>query len=303
MEFRHLETFIAVAEELHFGHAAVRLNMTQPSVSQQIRALERELDIKLLLRNTRTVSLTEAGQAFLGPAYDALEAADLARRAAHVAPSTVLGNVSIGFAGSCAAKGVARLARAVRDRLPGVKLELKGQVYSGEAAAQVSRGQLDIGFSRLPITERGATHRVYEYEQVLLAMPEGHPLASADSVHLDDLADEGFIAYPSSGGVRIRQALDRAAESVGFYPRVIQEAPDSHTIVSLVAAGVGVSITEASIQDIHVPGVVYRPVTPLIPHIPAVLAWSDASASRATRAVLAVAEEVLPTPQEPGALG
>lgn len=299
MEFRHLETFIAVAEELHFGRAAIQLNMTQPSVSQQIRALEKEVGVRLLNRDTRTVSLTEAGRSFLEPAYRAVEAAELARRAAHLTPTSVLGNVSIGFAGSCAAKALSRVAGAVRERLPGVELQLSGQVYSGDAAARVSRGQLDLGFSRLPVTEPDVSYRVYEYEPVLLAIPAGHPLAHEEVVRIDDLAGEGFVAYPSSGGVRIRQALDRAAESVGFHPRVIQEAPDSHTIVSLVAAGVGVSITEESIQSIHVPGVVYRPLTPSIPHIPAVLTWSKTETSSAVQAVLEVAEEVLPTPTEP----
>lgn len=296
MELRHLHTFVTVAEELHFGRAAIMLNMTQPSVSQQIRALEHELGATLLYRSTRTVSLTEHGEAFLPRARDVLRSVDLARRSVQHSPTEVLGNVTIGFAGACASTALARLARAVQEELPGVELTLQGQVYSGRASEYVSQGTLDIGFSRLPITDPQVDHRVYELEPVLLAVPEHHRLAGADVVALDDLADESFIAYPSTGGVRIRQALDSAAESVGFRPRVSQEAPDSHTIVSLVAAGAGISITESSIQQINFPGVVYKEITPAIPAIPAVITWNHVTASRATRAVLHLAEKVLPTP-------
>ncbi|MGW5152380.1 LysR family transcriptional regulator [Rhodococcus koreensis] len=298
MELRQVQTFLAVAEELHFGRAAERLNMTQPAVSQQIRALEKDVGVRLLHRNTRAVSLTAAGQSFLEPAYRLLEASRIAQRAVHLEPSEVIGNVSIGFAGTCASKAIPRLARAVRARLPGVELELRGQIYSGVASAMVRRKQLDIGFSRLPVTEDQVDYRVYEMESVVLALPADHPLASQRAVRLEDLSDEQFVTYPSTGGVRVREALMKVGEAAGFRPNVIQEAPDSYSILSLVAAGVGISITEASVQHISIPGLVYRSLLPEPAPIPAILTWHSEQATPATRAVLALAEETLPTPDD-----
>lgn len=296
MELRQVRTFLAVAEELHFGRAAQGLNITQPSVSQQIRALEKDLGVQLLHRNTRTVSLTQAGQSFLAPARIFLEASKTARRSIHLEPTEVLGTVSIGFAGTCASMALPRLARAVRQRLPGVELELRGQVYSGIASVQVARGQLDIGFSRLPVTEDRVAYRMYELEPVVLALPSDHPLSAQKEVHLEQLAEEEFITYPSTGGVRVREALMKVGEAAGFRPHVVQEAPDSYTILSLVAAGVGISITEASVQHISIPGLVYRPLLPEPAPIPAILTWHQDAASPATQAVLAIAEGALPTP-------
>lgn len=296
MELRHIQTFIVVAEELHFGRAAERLNMTQPSVSQQIRALETELGTKLLHRNTRAVSLTGPGLALREHAYRVIEAVDVARRSVHLDAGEVVGNVTIGFAGSCASNALPHLARAVRERLPGVELELRGQIYSGAASAMVERRQLDIGFSRLPVTEQHVAHRVYQLESVVLALPADHPLAQHDTVELADLANEQFIAYPSTGGVRVREALMKVGEAAGFRPQVIQEAPDSYSILSLVAAGVGVSVTEASATGIGISGLVYRHLSPTPAPIPAILTWHAEGVSPATRAVLDIAEEVLPTP-------
>lgn len=296
MELRQVQTFIAVAEELHFGRAAQRLYLAQPSVSQQVRALEADLGVTLLNRNTRSVALTDAGQSFLGPARRLIEASDLARRSTRLDPDDVVGNVSIGFAGSCASRAMARLARAVPERLPGVELELRSQLYSGTASRLVERRALDIGFSRLPVTESEVAYRVYELESVVLALPCDHRLAGQERVDLADLADAPFVAYPSRGGVRIREALMRVGETAGFRPEVVQEAPDSYTILSLVAAGVGVSLMEESAQHINFPGVVFRAISPTPEPIPAIVAWHAHAVSRATRAVLDIAEEVLPTP-------
>lgn len=300
MELRQVLTFVTVAEELHFGRAAERLFMTQPSVSQQIRTLEADLGVSLLHRNTRTVSLTEAGQSFLPAARQLLEVSELARRAVHLDPAEVVGNVSIGYAGTCASNAMPRLTRAVRERLPGVEIELRGQIYSGIASRMVERGQLDIGFSRLPLTEPNVAHRVYALETVVLALPTDHRLAESETVELAELAEESFVAYPSTGGVRVREALMKVGEAAGFRPEVVQEAPDSYLILSLVAAGVGVSLAEESVQTIAHPGVVFRRVEPAPDLIPAILTWHSAAVSPAARAVLDIAEEVLPTPSIPG---
>ncbi|WMY80077.1 LysR family transcriptional regulator [Citricoccus sp. I39-566] len=299
MEFRHMEGFVATAEELHFGRAAARLHIAQPALSQQIRALEKELGVQLFNRNTRSVCLTEAGIALLPAARKVLADVDLARRVAVRGSEDVVGRVSVGFAGASSRNALPTLARAVRTRQPGIELFLEGQTYAGAAARRVAEGTLDIGFARRPIGIRGLASHVYERESLVAALPSDHRLAERDRLRVADLAEEPFVTFPGTGGSSVRDALTHAAMNAGFSPRIVQEAPDSYTILGLVAAGVGVTITVSSVQHIDTPGLVYRPFSDDLPQLEAVLVWRTEGTNRATQAVLDLAAEVLPTPPAP----
>lgn len=296
MELRHLEGFLAIAEELHFGHAADRLHIAQPALSQQIRVLEKELGVQLFDRSTRSVSLTSAGHAFLGPVRKVLADVDIAKRAAIRGSSEIVGRVSIGFAGASSRSAVPILARAVRAREPGIELVLHGQTYAGEAAQKVSEGKLDIGFARNPVGASGLNSHIYEREALLAALPSDHPLADQDEIRVANLAGEPFVTFPGTGGSSVRDALVHAAMNAGFSPRIVQEAPDSYTILGLVAAGVGVTMTVSSVKHIDTPGLVYKTFVDGPPDIDAVIVWKQDEASEATKAVARIAQEVLPTP-------
>lgn len=296
MELRHLEGFLAIAEELHFGHAADRLHIAQPALSQQIRALEKELGVQLFDRSTRSVSLTSAGHAFLGPVRKVLADVDIARRAAIRGSSEIVGRVSIGFAGASSRNAVPILARAVRAKEPGIELVLQGQTYAGEAVQRVSEGKLDIGFARQPLGVSGLSSHVYERETLLAALPSDHPLAERDEISVADLAGEPFVTFPGTGGSSVRDALVHAAMNAGFSPRIVQEGPDSYTILGLVAAGVGVTMTISSVKHIDTPGLVYKTFKDDLPKLEAVIVWDDRTASAATKAVAKIAQEVLPAP-------
>ncbi|MBK3603484.1 LysR family transcriptional regulator [Streptomyces sp. MBT98] len=296
MELRHLNAFLAVAEELHFGRAAKRLQMAQPPLSQQIRQLEKELGVQLFHRNTRSVRLTSAGETFLEPARTVLDDLDTAVRAARSAGIGEYGRVTIGFAGASSHETLPRLTRAVRAAHPGLELVMTGQTYANTALSRVADGSLDLGFVRLPVARPGVAHRVIDEEKLVCALPSDHPLARRETVPLDVLAGEPFVSFPANSGSTVRDAMTEACENAGFTPRIVQEAPDSYTILALVAAGVGVTLTVTSVQHIQQNGLVYRPLAGPAVRLRAALAWRADNPSAALRAVLAVAEEALPTP-------
>ncbi|MBB5918223.1 DNA-binding transcriptional LysR family regulator [Nocardia transvalensis] len=296
MEFRHLAGFVAVAEELHFGRAAERLHMAQPPLSQQIRALEKELGVQLFERNTRSVRLTAAGDAFLPHARRVLDEVQLARRAAVAGGQGEIGRVGIGFAGASSHEAIPMLTRAVRAAHPGIEIRLRGQTYAGAALNLVADRELDIGFVRLPVRREGVAVRVIRYERLVAALPADHRLAGEPEIDMADLAEEPFVTFPGTEGSSVRDHLVRTALNAGFTPHIVQEAPDSYTILDLVAAGVGVTVTVSSVQHIRRSGMVYKALRGDVPEIASALAWREDNTSRALAAVLRVAEQVLPTP-------
>nr|WTB34445.1 LysR family transcriptional regulator [Streptomyces sp. NBC_00830] len=296
MELRHLSAFIAVAEELHFGRAAKRLQMAQPPLSQQIRQLEKELGVQLFERNTRSVRLTSAGESFLQPVRTVLDDLDTAVRAARAAGRGEYGRVTIGFAGASSHETLPLLTRAVRAAHPALELVMKGQTYADVALAGVADGSLDLGFVRLPVTRPGVQYRVIDEEELVCALPSDHPLARLERVPIEVLAQEHFVSFPANTGSTVRDATVGACEAAGFNPRVVQEAPDSYTILALVAAGVGVTLTVTSCQHIQQNGLVYRPLAGPPIRLQAALAWRTDNPSAALRSVLAVAGSALPTP-------
>lgn len=294
MELRHLEGFVAVAEELHFGRAAARLHMAQPPLSQQIKLLERDLGAVLFERSTRSVRLTSAGEALLGPAREVLAAAGTARWSVRAAAKGEVGRVSIGFAGASAYDALPRLAQAVNSALPGIELILRSQTYSGEALSQIASGDLDLGF--VAVKERpDISMRVVSREELMVALPINHPLAERESVDAADLADEWFVSFPASHGSAIYEATVRVCHEAGFSPRVAQEAPDAYNLLALVGAGVGVALVVRSSEHIHLEHVSLRPLCGKSVVLPIAIAWRTSNRSTALQQVLVVAEATLPT--------
>lgn len=295
MDTKLLLAFIVLSEELHFGRAASRLGIAQPALSQQIRRLEGELGKVLFDRSTRTVALTESGVALIDPARRALAEVDAVRRVAAAGELGQTGRVVIGFGGLTSRHALPALTRAVRARLPGIDLVLTGQSLSRVALDEVAAGAFDLAFTRLPVADSSMDYRILSYESFVLAMPSDHPLAARSSLRLADFAADPFVCYPSAQGSRIREALMRGAAEAGFVPRIGQEAPDTYTILSLVAAGVGVSLTVSSLLGVEVPGLVFRTLAePALPDLASALVWRADNPSTAFRSVLKVALDVLP---------
>ena len=240
--------------------------------------------------------LTSAGQSFLEPARTVVEDIDIATRAAKAAGRGEFGRVRVGFAGASSHETLPLLTRAVSAAHPGIELILEGQTYANVALSRVAEGSLDLGFVRLPVTQPGVEARLIDEEELICALPSDHPLARRKRISITALAEERFVSFPANAGSSIRDVTVQSCENAGFTPRVVQEAPDSHTILALVAAGVGVTLTLTSCQHIQQTGLVYRPLAGRPIRLRAALAWRTDNPSAALRNVLAIAKEALPTP-------
>lgn len=275
MELRHLRYFVMVAEERHFTRAAARLNMQQPPLSQQIRALEDELGFDLFKRHPKGVDLTAGGLVFLQEAQGILarvkEGSLKASRAAH----GIEGQLSIGFTSSAAAHPlIPRIIRAYRERYPGVAVSLKEG--SAQKLTDMSiEGGVDVGILRAPVSRHQSIefHRLLN-EEMLLTLPVGHrllaehdPFAKPPSISLDDLQDERFILVRRPGAPGMYANLIKACQNAGFNPKIAFEVERMLTNVSLVAAGAGISIVPASMKDVHKESVVYCPIAHARPRL------------------------------------
>ncbi|GAA4406791.1 LysR substrate-binding domain-containing protein [Tsukamurella soli] len=298
MEIRWLEAFVAVAEELHFGRAAARLQMAQSPLSQTIRKLEKEVGEPLFDRNTRSVSLTAAGAGLLPHAYRVLEEVDSARLAVRAAGGGVYGRITIGFSGVLNHRSLPPLTRAVRQRYPDIELALVGRVLTRDAVTQLTSGALDLALVGLPVDVSTLRSRLIAREAYGAVLPEDDPRARATRLDLRELADDGFITAPQTQGSALQETTVQACLNAGFRPRIVQETTDPYMILLLVAAGVGVALMTGSMAEVLPPGAVFVPLTDETPYMLHGLAWSPARTTPALRAVLEVADAVLPTPTD-----
>ncbi|MPQ97412.1 LysR family transcriptional regulator [Modestobacter sp. I12A-02628] len=292
MEIRHLRCFLAVADELHFGRAAARLHMTQPPLSQQVRSLERELGTRLFERSSRRVALTAAGEALLAPARRILDEEAVASRVVDAARVGQVGRVRIGFAGTTAYGVLPTLRRRVAREFPGIEMVLHSQVYSEAAAGLVQDGELEFGFVSLPV--RPALDWLpLTVERLVCALPAGHRLSEADHVDITELAAEEFVAFPHARGSAVRDLVMRACHDAGFTPDVVQESPDPFSLLTMVAADVGVALVLESAGRVQLDQVVIRPLRDDV-QLAVGLAWSRPAVSPAVLTVLDVARRTFP---------
>jgi DNA-binding transcriptional LysR family regulator len=297
VDLRDLEAFVAVAEELHFGRAAVRLHIAQPPLSNRIIQLERELKLQLFQRSTRSVSLTDAGLRLLDPARRVLTQMAAVRGTAVAIASGDEGQVRIGFSAASSQRILPLLASAVRQAHPRIQLVLRSQTFVFTAFKLLVSGDLDLAFVRLPVIHPELSYRVVEVERLVCALPVGHPMADQDVVQVQDLADEEFVGISDDQGSILQSTMVSKCLSAGFHPRIVQTAPDSVTVLALVAAGAGVTITLSSVCQVQSTGIVYRPVAgPGPDHLFLALGWRTDNPSPALQRVLAVGEVALPIP-------
>jgi DNA-binding transcriptional LysR family regulator len=268
MELRHLRYFIAVAEEGHITRASERLGIQQPPLSQQIRALERELDVQLFRRKPRGVELTDAGSAFLERARIILEEVERAFASTRRTARGEQGRVVVGFTGSAPFHPfVPRVIRSFREMSPLVSLVLE-ESGSSELVQGLHNESIDAAFIRSPVADVvELVVRPLLEEDMLVALPVGHPLATegfgldSPALPLASLANETFILYKRPGGPGLYDTIITACRGAGFSPRVGQEAPRIISTLNLVAAGLGLSIVPTSLRRLHMDGVVYRRVS------------------------------------------
>lgn len=264
MELRHLRYFVAVARAGSFTRAALALGIQQPPLSQQIRDLEREIGYPLFARRPRGVALTAGGVVFLDEAEAILERVDRAVARAGQAALGSAGSLAIGFTSSAVTHRLApELLRRYREANPGVDLSI-GEGNAASVCEAVLAGRLDAAFIRRPVSEHGGlAYDVLAVEPMKLILPRAHPLAAKalkaghERVRLRDLANESFILVRRPGAPGMYGDLIEACRAAGFAPRVTAEVGQMLTNITLVAAGFGVSVVPASMQDIHRDAVFY----------------------------------------------
>ena len=248
MELRHLTVFVAVAEEASFTRAADRLHLVQSAVSASVRGLERELGAALFDRTTRRVELTDAGDALLPEARLVLAAVNAAREAVDQVSGGLRGTLRLGTMQGQAMRAVSvpRLLARFRAEHPGVEVHVSHVGGSVLMADQVREGRLDLAFVSLP--ERrpsGLTLTRISREQMQIACPKGHPLATRAEVDLEALADEPFIEFPEGWGTRM--ATDRAFAAAGVRRTIVYEVNDVASVIEFIANGLAVALIAPSL--------------------------------------------------------
>lgn len=261
MELRHLRYFLAVAEELNFTRAAERLGISQPPLTQQVKALEAELGVTLLDRSAYRIELTDAGRMFAAEAARILGDARSAMQAARRAATGVTGRVRVGFTESASFNSlVTSTLRAFRSDFPAVEVSLE-EHPSTDLIAALRESRIDSAFVRPPVpTRRGLTLDLLEKEPLLVAVPSTHPLASRKDVELGSLAAETFILYPRAVRPGLADTVVAACETAGFTPKVGQYAPQLSSTINLVAASLGISIVPDSMRCLQAHAVTYVPL-------------------------------------------
>ncbi|MEO5662851.1 MAG: LysR family transcriptional regulator [Nocardioides sp.] len=263
MELRHLRYFQAVAEEKHFGRAAHKLHMAQPPLSQQIKQLEDELGVTLLQRTTRRVDLTPAGEAYLVRVRAILQAVDAAGDEAVRIGSGLEGRLVIGCVGSATYSLLPALARALREQLPGVDFAFRGEMLSPDQLDALRDGSIDLALLR-PFRELSEDSDItvspLREEKYVVALPEGHRLAGRSKVRVADLRDEDLIVHTGHGRSAMYDAVSALCRDAGFEPAIRHEVAETSTLVTFVAAALGVAIVPEPVSELVVAGAVYRPL-------------------------------------------
>jgi DNA-binding transcriptional LysR family regulator len=260
-ELSQLRCFVAVAEDLHFGHAAARLHMTQPPLSRQVQLLELALDVRPLERNSRSVRLTPAGRAFLPEARRILRLAEEAALVAKRVARGEAGSVTIGFTAGASYDFVPRLVSLASAELPDVDLVLKELVTRDQLEA-LSSNRIDVGLVRLPVNRRGLELVCVAREPLLIGLPSGHPLATGRDLTIRDIDRQPFIMYSPGEGRYFYDLLASVFRSADVMPNYVQYISQTHTILALVSAGLGLALVPESARKLQFDGVVLRPILP-----------------------------------------
>lgn len=287
MELKHMKAFIVLAEELNFHRAAEHLHIAQPALTQQIKYLERDLGVSLLNRTTRHVSLTAAGIAFLQDARRSVAASEAAKRSAQLAANGEIGSLRLGIPGVTVYESLILIASKLREYRPRVNLQIYGPAYSERLVSLLAADDIDAALLRLPTATPGMQVIEIDRHQMMAVLPSGHRLARQTSIELLSLRFDPIVSYPSFQGSTTYSVIMNVFRDNSFTPQIAQEAPDTHTMMLLVAAGVGIGIVPVSASHIQIPGISLVPIIDIPPLVLAI-AWRLDSANPLLRVLSTV---------------
>lgn len=258
MELRQLRYFMAIAQEGNFSRAAERLHVSQPPLSTQIKNLEEELGVRLLERSNRGVSLTAAGAVFFEEAAAVLARLELAKDKAVRAARGDIGTVSIGFVSIADYSILPSTLKRFRASFPLVEVELH-ELTTDVQIRELRAGRLDVGIGLAPVDEPDLEFESVQREELLLALPSGHPAArGSGAVDLRALSKASFIVPPREIAPGLYDLTISQCRSSGFIPRITQQARQMQTVIGLVSCGMGVALVPSSVRNLKRTGVQYR---------------------------------------------
>ena len=257
MELRHLRYLVAVAEELHFGRAAIRLNISQPPLSQQIRQLEEELGVRLFQRTKREVRLTEAGKRIVAEAHQVLGQIDHFSKVASQASEGEIGHLSIGVPGGVN-EILVETVRLFARRYPGVRIELQ-YMTTGMQIEALREDRIQVGFLNLPVQEPILALETVRNEPLWLAMPKAHPFSRYRRVPLKALATQPVILFPRRVAPGLHDAITGMCRNAGFSLNATHETDSVVAGLTLVNADLGVTFCTPSVRSLW-PDLAFRPV-------------------------------------------
>ncbi|MFY9987304.1 MAG: LysR substrate-binding domain-containing protein [Chthoniobacterales bacterium] len=260
IELRHLRYFVTVAEDLHFSRAAKRLHIAQPPLSQQIRKLEQYIGHPLFIRNSRTVTLTQAGEILLERSRYLLRRLEEDLETVRRVGRGEIGTLTVGFIGSAMLTVLPALIGSYRKRFPKVDLRLR-ELTTSRLVDAIRQGAVDLGFLRDAGPTEGLVVERVVAERFVVALTEKHPLADRKKISLLHLKEDPLILFARELGPLAWDKTIALCETSGFHPAIVQAAPEWLTVLRLVSSGLGFSIAPACVATIQTPGVVCRELT------------------------------------------
>lgn len=291
LDLRQLTLFVAVAEELSFTRAALRMHISQPPLSRQIVRLEEHLGMRLLERTRQSVSLTAAGHAFLPEARRLLSLAAHAPEVARRAERGESGTLRIGFVGSMIYTSIPALVGRFRRIYPCVEIALHQLTVTKQVEMLVA-GDLDLGIVRHQLVHEHLNTRPLLQEPLVVVMPADHRLVAQRAVQLPELCRENFVSFSRQEGPGFFELLLRICGEGGFSPRVVMEANPLSTVVGLVASGAGIAIVPQSMSRLRIRNVVYRRLAGSRTYSELLLAWKKEGVPATAANFLAMTEDL-----------
>jgi DNA-binding transcriptional LysR family regulator len=261
MELRHLKYFVAVAEELNFARAARRVHIAQPSLTKQIQQLEQELGFPLFYRTKKKVELLDTGHVLFDEAQRLLLQAEKAIQSVQKTHTAQSGRLVIGFSPSATPEVLPRILRKYHALYPNVVVDLV-EITAPKSAALLLESTMSVALVRSPSF---ASREQFCFETILrerfvVALPDSHRLALQESIRIKTLANEPLIVPPLKPGWGYSDAIFQIFRDHAIEPRIAEEATQALAVITLVAGGFGVALVPASLSNLRVPGVTYRPI-------------------------------------------
>ncbi len=271
MDLRSLQCFIALAEELHFGRAAKRANISQPGLSGQIQRLENRLGAKLFERSTRRVALTEAGSEFLPHAGNALRSMEHGLRTVRTLQARDRGHLAIAVTNICAEWGAYDLISVFSERFPNISVETR-ELTSNLQEDGLARGMLDVGFLHPPLREEILCDQIGQ-DEFGIAFRKDHPLAEKADLDLADLTEQPLIIFPRENGPNIFGRIEAAFRQAGVTPKIAEFATPLTLGLRAAAAGRGIAVVSESYSCGLPEGLVYRRLRDFDVTLPIAIGW------------------------------